>query len=76
MISWIGVDWGTTNLRAFAIDDNGLAMEEKSSPKGMSSLKPEEFEATLVELIDDWLDNERHCQTNLTSHWLMPNFYE
>lgn len=53
MISWIGVDWGTTNLRAFAIDDNGLAMEEKSSPKGMSSLKPEEFEATLVELIDD-----------------------
>ena len=29
MISWIGVDWGTTNLRAFAIDDNGLAMEEK-----------------------------------------------
>ncbi len=59
MISWIGVDWGTTNLRAFAIDDNGLAMEEKSSPKGMSSLKPEEFEATLVELIDDWLDNER-----------------
>lgn len=29
----IGVDWGTTSLRAFLIDTNGQVMDGVSSPK-------------------------------------------
>lgn len=51
---WIAVDWGTTNLRAFAMaGDRAVASAETA--KGMAGLAPEEFEPTLLDLIDPWL---------------------
>ena len=52
---WIGIDWGTTNLRAFLIDRSGSLAAELESDQGMGRLKPEEFEAALVSLIEPWL---------------------
>jgi 2-dehydro-3-deoxygalactonokinase len=51
---WIAVDWGTSNLRAFAMTEDGSTLAEVSSDKGMSSLKPNDFEPTLRALLQDW----------------------
>lgn len=53
--SWIGVDWGTSNLRAFAINASGNVLAEGSSDKGMGSLEPDQFESALIEVIGPWL---------------------
>ncbi|WP_299483997.1 2-dehydro-3-deoxygalactonokinase [uncultured Roseibium sp.] len=50
---WIAVDWGTTNLRAWALDSQDNIIAHRSSSKGMSSLEKDEFEPTLLELIGD-----------------------
>lgn len=58
-VAWIGVDWGTSNLRAYAIDLDGQIIDEKTSDKGMGVLAQEEFEPALIDLIQDWLVNEK-----------------
>ena len=54
-MNWIAVDWGTSNLRAWAMGPEGPRAQGES-PKGMGSLRPEEFEAALLEVIAPWLD--------------------
>ena len=51
---WIAVDWGTSNLRAWAMRD-GAAIAEAASPKGMGTLDKSGFEPALLELVDPWL---------------------
>lgn len=51
---WIAVDWGTSNLRAFAIA-GGAVVAQAQSGAGMGSLKPPEFEGALLDLIGPWL---------------------
>lgn len=53
---WIAVDWGTSNLRAWLMSGTQV-VDAKSANTGMGSLKPVEFEAALLELISNWLDN-------------------
>ena len=53
-VDWIAVDWGTSNLRAWAMGPNGIA-EQGQSEQGMGKLKPDEFEAALLEVISPWL---------------------
>ncbi len=53
---WIAVDWGTSNLRAWAMS-GAEALAEVSSDRGMGTLKREEFEPALLELIEPWLSN-------------------
>ncbi|WP_417579592.1 2-dehydro-3-deoxygalactonokinase [Pelagibacterium sp.] len=53
---WIAVDWGTSNMRAWAMGpDNAILAHEKGS-KGMGQLAPSEFEPALLEIIAEWLD--------------------
>ncbi|MEO1537202.1 MAG: 2-dehydro-3-deoxygalactonokinase [Pseudomonadota bacterium] len=51
---WIAVDWGTSNLRAWAMRGPEI-VAEAGSEKGMGSLTPDGFETALLELIDPWL---------------------
>ena len=53
---WIGVDWGTSHLRAFAVDDAGAMIGHKTSECGMARLEPGQFEPALLDLITPWLD--------------------
>ncbi|MEO1025407.1 MAG: 2-dehydro-3-deoxygalactonokinase [Pseudomonadota bacterium] len=55
---WIAVDWGTSNLRAWAMRD-GKPVAEASSDQGMSGLEPKAFEPALLNLIDPWLGAAR-----------------
>jgi 2-dehydro-3-deoxygalactonokinase len=55
---WIAVDWGTSNLRAWAMEAGGTARDMITSDKGMAGLSPEAFEPTLLSLIDPWLGRD------------------
>jgi len=50
----IGVDWGTTSLRAFLIDTDGQVMDGVSSPEGIMHASGKSFEAILDRLIGPW----------------------
>lgn len=53
MSEWIAVDWGTSNLRAWAMRD-ARVMAEASAPQGMATLAPDAFEGALLDLVGDW----------------------
>ncbi len=48
------MDWGTSNLRAWAMGTSG-PLAQASSDGGMGRLKPDQFEAALLRLITPWL---------------------
>ncbi len=52
---WIAVDWGTSQMRAWAMSDAGEILASASSDKGMGSLAPHQFEAALLQEVGDWL---------------------
>lgn len=54
-LAWVAVDWGSSNLRAWGMDQQGNVIAQSSSDKGMLSLKPDEYEAELLHLISPWL---------------------
>lgn len=49
--AWVAVDWGTSNLRAWALDSDGTVIGTASSDKGMGKLTPDAFPAALDETI-------------------------
>ena len=51
---WIAADWGTTNLRVWAMSASGTVLAEAASDKGMGKLAKDQFEPALFELIGDW----------------------
>jgi 2-dehydro-3-deoxygalactonokinase len=53
--AWIAVDWGTSNLRAWAMDGAGRILGEAVSDDGMGKLSRTEFEPALLRLIGPWL---------------------
>ena len=54
--SWIAADWGTSNLRLWAIGADGAVIDMRTSDKGMGELTPSEFEGVLVDVAADWLN--------------------
>ncbi|RYH94878.1 MAG: 2-dehydro-3-deoxygalactonokinase, partial [Acetobacteraceae bacterium] len=54
--AWIAVDWGTSNLRAWAVSADGDVLAETSSEEGMGKLTRDGFEPALLRLIGPWLE--------------------
>lgn len=52
---WIAVDWGSSNLRAWAMDASGKPLAEASAATGASTLAPDAFEPALLAAIGGWL---------------------
>lgn len=52
----IAVDWGSTNLRAFRMSDDGTILDRRSSSAGVLSIEGGRFEATLFAQLRDWLE--------------------
>ncbi len=52
---WIGVDWGTSNLRVWGMDGDGNMLASATSSRGMGSLAPDEYEDHLLSLTASWL---------------------
>lgn len=55
---WIAVDWGTTHLRAWALNGRKVVADAMST-HGMGMLQRNAFEGALLELIADWLAPEQ-----------------
>lgn len=56
--AWVGVDWGTSNLRAWVMGTDGAVLDTLTSTDGMNSLEPGGFEPALLALLDPWLGQE------------------
>ena len=55
---WIAVDWGTSQVRAWAMR-NAKPVAEAQSDQGMGTLAKDAFEAALLALIEPWLGAQR-----------------
>ena len=55
-LDWIAVDWGTTHLRAWAMDAGDRVLASADSAEGMGTLDRAGFEPALLRLVGDWLD--------------------
>jgi 2-dehydro-3-deoxygalactonokinase len=53
--AWIAVDWGTSNLRAWAMGADGSVLAEATSDDGMGKLARDGFEPALLRLVTPWL---------------------
>ncbi len=56
---WIGVDWGTSNMRAWVMDDHDRVIATLRSDRGMGQLSRDEFEPALLTLIAHHLPADR-----------------
>ncbi len=52
---WIGVDWGTTNLRIWGMSQDLTVLSEVNTGQGMNGLRSEDFEPILLSNVDGWL---------------------
>jgi 2-dehydro-3-deoxygalactonokinase len=52
----IGIDWGTTSLRAYRLDEAGTVLEQRESAQGILSVPGGGFAAVLDAEIRPWLD--------------------
>lgn len=58
-VGWIAVDWGSSNLRAWAMASDGTVVAEGNSGAGAITLAPEAFEAALLAVVEPWLGDRR-----------------
>jgi len=54
-LDWIAADWGTSNLRVWALDHTGRVLAEAESDRGMGALDRAGYEAALLALVGGWL---------------------
>lgn len=54
----IAVDWGTTNLRAYLLNQNGEVYDQRESDQGILKVAPNQYERVLTELVGDWFADE------------------
>jgi len=52
---WIAADWGTTNLRVWAMDGAGRVLARADSEDGMGRLDRAGYEPALLRLVAPWL---------------------
>ena len=51
---WIAIDWGSSNLRVWALNNNNAILDSILSNDGMLGLAGNEFEPLLLEKISKW----------------------
>ncbi|MEO6801703.1 MAG: 2-dehydro-3-deoxygalactonokinase [Granulicella sp.] len=51
----IAIDWGTSNFRAFRMNDRAEIIETRSSHEGILRIRERRFQETLLSQIGDWL---------------------
>ena len=60
-IAWVGVDWGTSNLRAWGIADSGAVVAHAHSDQGMGKLAREQFPDALGAVLSEMPLPARPC---------------
>jgi len=52
--AFIGIDWGTTNLRGWLVDPDGGVLDGRASQAGSADLAPDDFAPAMDRLIQGW----------------------
>jgi 2-dehydro-3-deoxygalactonokinase len=55
----IGIDWGTSNFRAFLLDGAGAILDRRSGAYGILAVKDGDFASVLAQQIGGWLAAKR-----------------
>jgi 2-dehydro-3-deoxygalactonokinase len=55
----VGLDWGTSNCRAFRIARDGAVLETRAAAQGILAVKDGNFAAAFQALVGDWLKAHR-----------------
>lgn len=55
----IALDWGTSNLRASLLGDDGAVLDTRSAPGGVMAVAERRFEAALMAVAGDWIATHR-----------------
>ncbi|WP_447528416.1 2-dehydro-3-deoxygalactonokinase [Vreelandella sp. TE19] len=58
-LDWIAADWGSSNLRVWAMDQNDQVIAQEKSDKGMLALSSNEYEGELYRLVTPWLAEKK-----------------
>ena len=58
-VCWIAVDWGTSRLRAWAMDPNFRMRSRAESDKGANRLARAQYETALLDIVGNWLPANR-----------------
>ncbi len=56
---WIGVDWGSSNMRVWVMGESDKVVATLRSDRGMGQLSRDEIEPALLALISDYLPEDR-----------------
>lgn len=54
-IDWLIIDWGSTNFRAFAMDNNGNLIDQIDRKLGLLQITDGKFAESLKDVLSDWL---------------------
>ena len=54
--TWIAADWGTSNVRFWAMGEDGAVLGKRTSADGMWSLVSSEYEGVLNQSCNEWLE--------------------
>ena len=55
MSNWVAIDWGTTNFRAFLLDELSI-VDEYVSNHGIKNIENEDFEKILKNNLSKWIN--------------------
>jgi 2-dehydro-3-deoxygalactonokinase len=55
-ISFIGIDWGSSNFRAYAVDKTGQVRQRTKAHQGVLRIKEDNFAPTLKRLLGKWFN--------------------
>ncbi len=56
-MSYIGVDWGTSNFRTYLLSAQGEILDQKNGDQGLKDLKSHQFEQYLLSIVSPWLQD-------------------
>ena len=55
MTAFVGIDWGTTNCRAYRLDETGIVLERRTDGPGILTVRNSDFSAALTRIAGDWI---------------------
>ncbi|MBV8095176.1 MAG: 2-dehydro-3-deoxygalactonokinase, partial [Acetobacteraceae bacterium] len=51
----IGLDWGTSSLRAYLFDETGGVLDQRAAPLGIMQIRDRNFAGALADVAGEWI---------------------